>query len=103
MTLEEKQLFEKNKVAMACGTTLALASLGFALITLLEAINVLIVIRIVTSIVVLIILPVFFKKYGRQERYRLVVTVSMATLYLMNIFHSSSSQIYTIMYSIIIT
>lgn len=104
MTLEEKQLQEKNQLARRFGLILSGASLLFAIITLLggAGIGVLLALRIVTSILVMIILPVFYVRLGTEAKYRYVVTGSMAALYLMNIFHCSNSQIYTIMYSIII-
>lgn len=102
MDLKTKQMQEKNRLAKMTGTIVSLVTLFFTAITLLLGFDIALILRIALSIVVVVVLQVLFLKFGTEHKYKYVVTVSMAVLYMVTVLNSSSTQIYALMYSIII-
>ena len=102
MNLEQKHMFEKNTLARNSGALLAVAVFIFSAMACLEGVTVLLVVRLFSSAVSTLLVLGLYPKLKTQHVYKYVVTLSMAILFLMTIFHATSPQIFAIMYSIII-
>ena len=103
MSIETRQMMEKNRLARYCGTITAMALIFFNIRGLImDGVNVLDIIRLVIAVLDIILFQVCAMAFGEKYRYKYCVTLSMVALFLMTIFHPNDEHMYVFMYSIIL-
>lgn len=103
MSIQTRQMFEKNRLARYCGTITAMALIFFNVRALVvTGINVLDIVRLIVAVVDIILFQVCFSAFGEKYRYKYCVTLSMVALFLMTIIRPNDEHMYVFMYAIIL-
>ncbi len=101
--LEVRHMAEKNRLAKYAGTIVAaLVFIFTALACVGQGTNTLFVVRMAIAVIDIIVLQVMAKIMGGKYEYKFVITLSMATLFVLTVFYPSDKHLYPLMYFIII-
>ena len=103
MDIKTRQMEDRNRLARYCGTITCIALIFCTVRSIfIDGVNALDVIRLIVAIADLVVFQVLYMLWGKEYKYKFVVTLSMVVLFVLNIFVPSDNNMYIFMYTIIL-
>jgi len=102
MSIEEKQIYEKNRLAKVFGMIIAVSTIAFTLLACTQGMTTGLIIRLVVGVIAIIVIQISALKLIHSKNFVRAIAYTLATIYLVTMIFSNSAQIYAIMYSIVV-
>ncbi len=103
MDIKTRQMIERNRLGRYAGTISCIALIFCTVRSIyFDGLNVLDIIRLLLAVVDIILFQVLYAPLGDKYKYKYCVTLSMCTLFILNIYAPADKNMYILMYTIIL-
>jgi len=98
MELREQQMLEKNRVAKNCGLALGLVVLSYSIMAQIVTprIDLGRILRYLVCILIIVVNPILFAKFGKKDKYRIHIVSLLMLLYVVTIITTSVTEMYSL-------
>ena len=103
MDIKTRQMIERNRLGRYAGTISCIALIFCTVRSIyFDGLNALDIIRLLLTVVDIILFQVLYAPLGDKYKYKYCVTLSMCTLFILNIYAPADKNMYILMYTIIL-